>query len=131
MTRILHGVTVDLLPESPAPGVQLYCARCQGEYSASRGDYFWMPRGQPFRCQQCRSYLQLVRKSTVREAVSPTGILTCAMDRACTAPVTYIDAKGYVYCTVHGQQRQQGQRCRQLRPAELTRLQAGEPLKEY
>jgi len=61
MTSLVHGVTVDQLPDDPAPGVQLYCARCQAGFSACRGDYFWMPRGKPFRCQTCRSPLQLVR----------------------------------------------------------------------
>jgi len=58
-------------------------------------------------------------------------ILRCDMERDCQKPVTHIDSKGYVYCREHGIQRQSYQRCRQLRPAELTRLQAGEPLKEY
>jgi hypothetical protein len=60
------------------------------------------------------------------------AVLTCDMVRGCTDPVAYIDAKGYVYCVKHGRQRQQTQRCcRQLRPAELAKLQRGEALKEY
>ena len=50
------------------------------------------------------------------------------MERGCTAPVTYVDVKGYVYCTRHGQQRQSSQRCRKLTPFELRRLQAGETI---
>lgn len=57
--------------------------------------------------------------------------LICQMTADCRQPVTYIDAKGYVYCTEHGQERQTYQRCRKLRPAELKRLQQGEPLKAY
>jgi hypothetical protein len=68
MAKIVHGVTVDMLPADPAPGVQLWCARCQDGSSATRGDYFWMTPGKAFRCR-CGSYLQLVRERTVREPV--------------------------------------------------------------
>lgn len=57
--------------------------------------------------------------------------LRCTMSRACTEPVTYLDDKGYVYCTAHGLARQASRRCRKLRPHELRRLQAGNPLTEY
>lgn len=57
--------------------------------------------------------------------------LTCDMVKDCPEPVTYIDAKGYVYCTHHGRERQSYQRCRKLRPAELMRLETGDALKEY
>lgn len=52
-------------------------------------------------------------------------LLQCDMEAQCTAPVTHIDAKGYLYCKRHGQQRQCSMRCRALNPAELKRLQAG------
>ena len=60
-----------------------------------------------------------------------TIVLTCDMVDGCTAPVAYIDAKGYVYCEAHGKERQSYQRCRKLRPAELKQLQANEPLTKY
>lgn len=57
--------------------------------------------------------------------------LRCDMVDGCTAPIAYIDTKGYIYCAPHGRERQAYQRCRKLTPVELTRLQSGEPLKEY
>src|SRR3954470_11409614 len=57
--------------------------------------------------------------------------LRCDMDRSCDRPVTHVDAKGYAYCTSHGHARQTSTRCRQLTPAELTRLQAGNTLPRY
>ena len=57
--------------------------------------------------------------------------LTCDMVEGCTQPVSYIDAKGYVYCEQHGKERQRYQRCRKLRPAELKVLRTGEPLEAY
>ena len=57
--------------------------------------------------------------------------LTCDMEQTCTAPVTHIDIKGYVYCRQHGIARKIYCRCRQLTRAELAQLHAGEPLKEY
>lgn len=71
MTKIVHGVTVDMLPAHPDPGVQLYCPHCQQGYSATRGDYFWMPPGRPFRCQACRRPLQLVQERTTHERIQP------------------------------------------------------------
>jgi hypothetical protein len=57
--------------------------------------------------------------------------LKCEMDKSCEQPVTYIDAKGFVYCTCHGKQRQAYQRCRKLRPHEINTLNAGQPVKRY
>lgn len=57
--------------------------------------------------------------------------LTCDMVVGCTAPVEYIDEKGYAYCTPHGVQRQTYRRCRKLRPHELRKLQRGEQLTKY
>jgi hypothetical protein len=56
---------------------------------------------------------------------------TCDMIEGCTEPVTYLDAKGYVYCTKHGLERQSYQRCRKLRPAELAKVRRGEALEAY
>jgi hypothetical protein len=60
-----------------------------------------------------------------------TITLTCDMERDCTEPVTYIDDKGYAYCTAHGLDRQAWRSCRKLRPHELRRLQRGEQLAHY
>lgn len=58
--------------------------------------------------------------------------LRCDARAACDDPVAYIDDKGFVYCTTHGVARQAGgRRCRKLRPHELRRLQAGDPLTQY
>lgn len=72
MTRIIHGITVDQLPSEPAPGVKLWCPPCQAGYSATRGDYFWMPRGRPFRCA-CGEPLQLVRERTTHTPIAKGG----------------------------------------------------------
>lgn len=56
-------ITVQQLPESPDYGVSLYCAECQESYSATRGDYFWMPLDQPFTCE-CGELLVLVQRRT-------------------------------------------------------------------
>jgi hypothetical protein len=58
-------------------------------------------------------------------------ILQCEMVKGCTADVTHLDAKGYVYCTAHGAQRSSYQRCRKLRPHEINRLKSGEALSRY
>lgn len=55
--------------------------------------------------------------------------LHCDMERECTATVTHIDRKGYVYCTAHGHQRQIAQACRKLTAAELKRLENNETIK--
>lgn len=50
----------------------------------------------------------------------------------CSGDVTHIDRKGYAYCERHGLvRRDAGVPCRKLRPAELRKLQRGEPLKAY
>lgn len=68
-------VTVDDLPDKPSHGVVLKCTgECQGEFSATRGDYFWMLPGAWFRCSDCqgRPFLQLVRKVITYEYVPIT-----------------------------------------------------------
>lgn len=58
--------------------------------------------------------------------------LHCAMGLGeCTGPVTHIDDKGYVYCTGHGERRRCDgvRKCRALRPAEITKLTNGQPIK--
>lgn len=63
--------------------------------------------------------------------MSTTTTLRCEMHATCEAPVTMLDAKGYIYCTDHGQGRQRHQRCRKLRPHELRKLERGEVLARY
>lgn len=59
-------------------------------------------------------------------------VLRCEMEEGCTGLVTHLDEKGYVYCMHHGKQRRGGGiRCRQLKPAEVKRLQNGERLTKY
>lgn len=48
--------------------------------------------------------------------------LKCAMERDCKRTVTHIDTKGFVYCGVHGEQRNYWQRCRRLTSIELREL---------
>ena len=57
--------------------------------------------------------------------------LCCGMVKDCAADVTHIDDKGYVYCTVHGEQRRGYRPCRKLRPHELNRLRRGATLPHY
>jgi len=63
--------------------------------------------------------------------MNATTTLQCEMHATCTSPVTYLDAKGYIYCTDHGLARQTFTRCRKLRPHELRRLQEGQPVERY
>jgi hypothetical protein len=64
-------------------------------------------------------------------ATTLAAALKCEMSSTCTAPVTHLDAKGYTYCTDHGQARQMSQRCRKLRPHELRKLERGQVLSSY
>lgn len=57
--------------------------------------------------------------------------LVCDGEQECQAPVTYIDDKGYTYCTAHGVMRRVYRRCRKLTRAELVRLQAGAALERF
>jgi hypothetical protein len=69
------SVKLDNLP-SRVTGEFLHCLKCGGEYSATRGDYFWMPVDQPFECRgQYGAYhrpvrLQLVRRISFLEVAS-------------------------------------------------------------
>lgn len=60
-----------------------------------------------------------------------TTALRCEMRSDCPETAAYLDTKGYIYCTGHGQLRQSSQRCRKLRPAELRKLERGEVLTRY
>jgi hypothetical protein len=57
--------------------------------------------------------------------------VTCDQVASCTAPVTHLDNKGYVYCTAHGLDRRAWRPCRKLRAHELRRLERGEALGRY
>lgn len=63
-------IRVNDLPERPAPNVVLHCPHCLSDYSATRGDYFWMPATKVFRCQECRAPLLLMAKRTGYSPVS-------------------------------------------------------------
>lgn len=59
----------------------------------------------------------------------------CDMTDDCTAAVTMVDDKGYVYCERHGIDRRgvgtYRRRVRKLRPHELNRLNRGEKIARY
>jgi hypothetical protein len=57
--------------------------------------------------------------------------LKCDMTKDCSAAVTHLDRKGYVYCAPHGVDRRGAQPCRKLQPWELRRLEQGRPLARY
>lgn len=66
-TRVLvSDLPVSTLPEGggPAAGVFLYCRSCGAEYSASRGDYFWMRSDSPMQCSMGHvvTNLRIVRR---------------------------------------------------------------------
>ena len=50
---------------------------------------------------------------------------------SCTGNVTYIDEKGFIYCTIHGAIRHTYRKSRKLTRAELKLLQAGKPIERY
>lgn len=55
--------------------------------------------------------------------------LKCDMTKTCAADVTYIDDKGFVYCTDHGLQRRSHRPCRRLQKFEIALLTAGKPIR--
>jgi hypothetical protein len=59
--------------------------------------------------------------------------LACDMDHACTAPITMLDRKGYIYCTPHGLDRRtlSGIPCRKLLVREIAQLKRGEQIAKY
>lgn len=54
--------------------------------------------------------------------------LRCEGFKDCTAPVTHVDRKGYVYCTAHGIARRSVHPCRKLLVWELRALERGETI---
>ena len=65
------------------------------------------------------------------KAIEAVVKLTCSMTAGCQTAVSYIDDKGFVYCSCHGKQRQSYTKCRKLKPVELKTLQSGAPLARY
>lgn len=49
----------DLPTSTLHTGLFLYCPECFTRGSATRGDYFWMPRDLPFVCDTCDEPLVL------------------------------------------------------------------------
>lgn len=66
-----------------------------------------------------------------QEAEAESVELKCDMVSDCTAEVTHIDNKGYIYCTEHGIERRDCRPCRALRKWELAMLKAGEQVPSY
>ena len=63
------------------------------------------------------------------DARQATEKLHCDMEKDCKEPVTYIDNKGWLYCTKHGEQRKGDVRSRKLRPAEIKKLEEGQTIR--
>jgi hypothetical protein len=62
-------------------------------------------------------------------AVSAGAVqLRCDMGGGCHGPVTHVDDRGFLYCAAHGEKRKADTPCRKLRPAELKKLERGEPI---
>jgi hypothetical protein len=57
--------------------------------------------------------------------------LQCDMRASCKNPVTHAGEKGWIYCATCAPSRAGWERCRKLRPWELTLLRAGIPLPSY
>lgn len=66
-----------------------------------------------------------------KQAATPT--VTCNMDADCTAPVTHIGSKGYVYCTKHAVYRRsfRTEYTRKMRAWELRWILSGRALPSY
>jgi hypothetical protein len=67
-------------------------------------------------------------------APSAPRTLVCEMGD-CSAEVTHIGSKGYVYCAAHGAERTRSmwtsETARKMRPWEVALLRAGQPLMSY
>lgn len=59
--------------------------------------------------------------------------MQCQMTGKCTAPVTHIGNKGYIYCTEHALDRRSSryEQTRAMRPWEVALLATGESLPSY
>ena len=56
------------------------------------------------------------------------GVLRCDLEKECTAKVTHIGAKGYVYCAGHVHHRRGYERTRRLYAFERKILETGTPI---
>lgn len=56
------------LPEMPAPGVFMWCAKCDERYSATKGDYFLRAPEEHMRC--CGGRCVLARERTQIEVLA-------------------------------------------------------------
>lgn len=69
------SVKLSNLPDR-VTGEFLHCWRCGGEFSATRGDYFWMPSDKALECRGSHGAyhrpiaLQLVRRHSFLEVVA-------------------------------------------------------------
>ena len=54
--------------------------------------------------------------------------LKCDGKRDCTKEVNYIDYRGFIYCSSHGQIRAQYESCRKLKVWEIDKLNSGKPI---
>jgi hypothetical protein len=74
--------------------------------------------------------MAMARKDRQQLATKTAAItLRCHMESDCTAKVTYIDNKGYIYCTAHGAMRRFIRPCRKLTVSETRRLESGQIIK--
>jgi hypothetical protein len=82
-------------------------------------------------CKVTQAGLSVGEEARTHQSVSTVAprTLKCEMESDCRSPVTYVDTKGYVYCTPHGLQRKDYQRCRKLRPNEIEKLKRGETIR--
>lgn len=71
--RRKKGVTVDDLPTSTDTHV-LACPECGGEFSAYKGDYFQMPKGEVLACASCEVPLQLRKRRAQRPTALDEGL---------------------------------------------------------
>lgn len=57
--------------------------------------------------------------------------LKCNMIKDCQCDVSYIDEKGFIYCSNHGKQRQYSMRARKLTNIEIRILASGKALGRF
>jgi transcription initiation factor IIE alpha subunit len=63
------AITVKDLEKNQNTSAVLHCPCCGFDYSATAGDYFWMPRDEVFTCEECEEELILAVKSTLYNQV--------------------------------------------------------------
>ncbi len=70
---------------------------------------------------------ELTVKNVLKEGFSHK-LPCCDMTKDCPETIAYLDIKGYVYCSNHGQRRKAHMQCRKLTNAELKSLRFGRSL---